>query len=156
MFREIQTLLLSHKHIHPRWLKAHVGYLDNECAYQFAKEAITKGDLFFFPKPLSFLKCEIRSAALSIYQDKWNTGETSRSTYKIVPRVSNKPVGWSREQLMFVSGHGPFSSYLHRFNLLTHDNCSCGEKGDPMHYATKCPITLSWHFQTPTVQNKLQ
>ncbi|GBM16360.1 hypothetical protein AVEN_28320-1 [Araneus ventricosus] len=28
--REIQTLLLSHKHIHLRWLKAHVGYLGNE------------------------------------------------------------------------------------------------------------------------------
>ncbi|GBN67980.1 hypothetical protein AVEN_80132-1 [Araneus ventricosus] len=57
---------------------------------------------------------------------------------------------------MFVTGHGSFPSYLHRFNLRTHDNCSCGEKGDPMHYATKCPFTLSWHFQTPTVRNKLQ
>ncbi|GBM74981.1 hypothetical protein AVEN_28181-1 [Araneus ventricosus] len=58
--------------------------------------------------------------------------------------------------LMFVTGHGPFPSYLHRFNLRTHDNCSCGGKGDPMHYATKCWFTLSWHFQTPTVSLKLQ
>ncbi|GBN77933.1 hypothetical protein AVEN_1275-1 [Araneus ventricosus] len=57
---------------------------------------------------------------------------------------------------MFVTGHGSFPSYLHRFNLRTRDNCSCGEKGDPMHYATKYPFTLSWHFQTSTVQNKLQ
>ncbi|GBM23499.1 hypothetical protein AVEN_153078-1 [Araneus ventricosus] len=28
---------------------------------------------------------------------------------------------------------------------------SCGEKGYPMHYATKCRFTLSWHFQTPAV-----
>ncbi|GBL77697.1 hypothetical protein AVEN_152918-1 [Araneus ventricosus] len=47
-------------------------------------------------------------------------------------------------------------SYLHRFNLRTHDNCSCGEKGDPIHYATKCRFTLSWHFQTPIVSLKLQ
>ncbi|GBO21885.1 hypothetical protein AVEN_173882-1 [Araneus ventricosus] len=31
-----------------------------------------------------------------------------------------------------------------------------GEKGDPMHYATKCRFTLSWHLQTPTVSLKLQ
>ncbi|GBM76148.1 hypothetical protein AVEN_142428-1 [Araneus ventricosus] len=57
---------------------------------------------------------------------------------------------------MFVTGHEPFSLYLHRFNLRTHDNCSCEENGDSMDYATKCRLTLSWHFQTPTVQYKLQ
>ncbi|GBO22528.1 hypothetical protein AVEN_73897-1 [Araneus ventricosus] len=34
--REIQILLLFHKHINLRWLKAHVGYLGNECADQLA------------------------------------------------------------------------------------------------------------------------
>ncbi|GBM63179.1 hypothetical protein AVEN_185558-1 [Araneus ventricosus] len=156
MVREIQTLLLSHKHIHLRWLKAHVGYLGNECADQLAKEAITKGDPFFLPKPLSYMKSDIKSAALSIWQEHWDNGETGRSTHDIVPRVSNKPVGWNREEIMFVTGHGPFPSYLHRFNLRTHDNCSCGGKGDPMHYVTKCRFTLFWHFQTPTVSLKLQ
>ncbi|GBN26166.1 hypothetical protein AVEN_114351-1, partial [Araneus ventricosus] len=117
------------------------------------KEAITKGDPFFPPKPLSYLKSEIRSAALSIWQDNWVNGETGRSTNDIVPGVSNKPVGWSRKELMFVRGHGPS---LHTFSLRTHDKCSCGGKGDPIHYATKCLFTLSWHFQTPTVSLKLQ
>ncbi|GBM07853.1 hypothetical protein AVEN_96476-1 [Araneus ventricosus] len=115
----------------------------NECADQLAKEAITKGDPFLLSKPLSYLKSEIKSAALSIWQDNWDNGETGRSTHDIVPRVSNKSVGWNREEIMFVTGHGPFPSYLHRFNLRTHDNCSCGGKGDPMHYATKCRFTLS-------------
>ncbi|GBM14141.1 hypothetical protein AVEN_60969-1 [Araneus ventricosus] len=128
-------------------------YLGNECADQLAKGAITKGDPFFLPKPLSYLKYEIRSAALSIWQDNWDNGETGRSTHGIVLRVSNKPVGWKREELMFVTGHRPFPSYLHRFNLRTHDNCPCGEKGDPIHYATKCRFTLSWHFQTSTVSH---
>ncbi|GBN23101.1 hypothetical protein AVEN_110896-1 [Araneus ventricosus] len=52
--------------------------------------------------------------------------------------------------------YGHFPSYLHRFNLRTQDNCSCGEKGDPMHYVTNCRFTLFWHFQTPTVPLKLQ
>ncbi|GBM54002.1 hypothetical protein AVEN_228755-1 [Araneus ventricosus] len=113
------------------------------------------GDPFLLPKALSYLKAEIKSAALSIWQDNWDNGETGRSTHDIVPRVSNKPVGWNREEIMFVTGYGPFLSYLLRFNLRTHDNCSCGEKGDPIHYATKCPFTLSWHFQTSTVSFKL-
>ncbi|GBN16959.1 hypothetical protein AVEN_176206-1 [Araneus ventricosus] len=142
-------------HIHLKWLKAHVGYLGNQCADQLAKEVITKDDPFFLPKPLYYLKSEIRSAALSIWQDDWDNRETGRSTHDIVPGVPIKPVGWNREELMFVTGHGPFPSYLHRFNLRTHDNCSCGEKGDTMHYATKCRFTF-WHFQTPTVSIKLQ
>ncbi|GBM10955.1 hypothetical protein AVEN_171437-1 [Araneus ventricosus] len=86
MVREIQTLLLSHKYIHLRWLKAHVGFLGDECADQLAKVAITKGDPFLLPKPLSCLKSEMKSAALSIWQDNWDNGETCRSTYDIVPR----------------------------------------------------------------------
>ncbi|GBN23755.1 hypothetical protein AVEN_139252-1 [Araneus ventricosus] len=57
---------------------------------------------------------------------------------------------------MFVTGHGPFPSSIPHSNLRTHDNCSCGGKGDAMHYATKCRFTLSWHFQTPTVAVELQ
>ncbi|GBN35798.1 hypothetical protein AVEN_180512-1 [Araneus ventricosus] len=78
------------------------------------------------------------------------------SIHDIVPRVSNKPVGWNREEIMFVTGYRPFPSYLHRIDPRTHGNCSCGEKGDPIHYATKCRFTLSWHFQTTTVSLKLQ
>ncbi|GBL61214.1 hypothetical protein AVEN_122359-1 [Araneus ventricosus] len=58
--------------------------------------------------------------------------------------------------MMSVTGHRPFPSYLHRFNLRTNDNCSCGEKGDPMLYATKCRFTLSNHLQTATVSLKLE
>ncbi|GBO45211.1 hypothetical protein AVEN_68681-1, partial [Araneus ventricosus] len=82
----------------------------NECADQLAKEAITKGEIFLLPKPLSYLKAEIKSAVLSIWQDNWDNGETGRRTHDLVPRVSNKPVGWNREEIMFVTGHGPIPS----------------------------------------------
>ncbi|GBN16096.1 hypothetical protein AVEN_44765-1 [Araneus ventricosus] len=94
------------------------------------------------------------SAALNIWQDNWDNGETGCSTHDMEPRVSNKPVGWNREDIMSITGHRPFSSYLHRFNLRTHDNCSYGEKEDPMHYAIKCRFTLYWPFQTSTVPLK--
>ncbi|GBO33434.1 hypothetical protein AVEN_12980-1 [Araneus ventricosus] len=59
-----------------------------------------------------FLKSEIKSAALSIWQDNWDNGETGRSTHDMVLRLSNKPVGWNREEIMFVTGHGPSPSYF--------------------------------------------
>ncbi|GBL93837.1 hypothetical protein AVEN_231848-1 [Araneus ventricosus] len=61
-------------------------------------------------------KLEIKSAALSIWQDNWDNGETGRSTHDIVPRVSNNPFGSNRQEIMFVTGHGPFPSYLHSSN----------------------------------------
>ncbi|GBO16283.1 hypothetical protein AVEN_230061-1 [Araneus ventricosus] len=88
----------------------------NECADRLGKEAITKGDPFLLPKPLSYLKYEIKSAALNIWQDNWDKGETGRSTHDIVPRVSNKPIGWKREEIMFATGHGPFPSSLQSSN----------------------------------------
>ncbi|GBO05516.1 hypothetical protein AVEN_163333-1 [Araneus ventricosus] len=117
---------------------------------QSAKETITKGDPFFLPKPLSYLKYDIRPAALSIWQDKWDNGETGRSTHDIVPRVSNKPVGWNREKLMFVTGHRPFPSYLHRFNLRTHDNCSCGGK------EIQCTMQQNVDLPSPGISKLLQ
>ncbi|GBM97400.1 hypothetical protein AVEN_104730-1 [Araneus ventricosus] len=138
---------MSHCHFDfHRWIKAHFGYLGNERADQLAKEAITKGDPFFLPRQLSYMKSEIRSATLSIWQDNWDNEETGRSTHEIVPGVSNKPVGWNRDDIMFVTGHGLSSLFLHLFNLRTHDNCSCREKGYPMDYATKCPFTCLLAF----------
>ncbi|GBL96444.1 hypothetical protein AVEN_43753-1 [Araneus ventricosus] len=46
------------------------------------------------------------------------------------------PAGWNREESMFVTGHGPFHSYLHRFERMT--IALSEKKGDPMYYATKC------------------
>ncbi|GBM75001.1 hypothetical protein AVEN_195308-1 [Araneus ventricosus] len=31
--------------------------------------------------------------------------------------------------------------------------CACGEKGDPLQYATSCHMTLSYHFTEPSAEN---
>ncbi|GBL79036.1 hypothetical protein AVEN_48987-1 [Araneus ventricosus] len=52
--------------------------------------------------------------------------------------VHLKPVFWTREEILFATGHGHS------------DSCACGEVGDPNHYATSCPLTLSWHIRKPS------
>ncbi|GBL83820.1 hypothetical protein AVEN_132698-1 [Araneus ventricosus] len=60
----------------------------------------------------------------------------------------SKPIFWTGEEILFVTGHGP-GSFLNRFHLSDSDSCACGEVGDPIHYATSCPLTLSWHIRKP-------
>ncbi|GBN66852.1 hypothetical protein AVEN_204020-1 [Araneus ventricosus] len=50
-------------------------------------------------------------------------------------------------------GHGPFVTYHHRFGLSSHDRCVCGDKSDPNHYATDCPVTKPFHFTKPSAVN---
>ncbi|GBM63762.1 Pro-Pol polyprotein [Araneus ventricosus] len=59
---------------------------------------------------------------------------------------------WRREEIIFFTVHGPFPTYLHRFNLTTSEYCSCGGIGSKLHYAIECPLTESWHRRKPVSQ----
>ncbi|GBM26673.1 hypothetical protein AVEN_241329-1 [Araneus ventricosus] len=48
-----------------------------------------------------------------------------------------------------VMGLSPASS---RDSVSTLDYCVCGEIGNPLHYATRCPLTLSYHHKEPSPQ----
>ncbi|GBM75850.1 hypothetical protein AVEN_264978-1 [Araneus ventricosus] len=50
----------------------------------------------------------------------------------------------------------PFLSYLKRFNLASTANCPCGNtNGTPLHYATECILTASFHITKPVQQHEL-
>ncbi|GBL89422.1 hypothetical protein AVEN_225929-1 [Araneus ventricosus] len=84
------------------------------------------------------------------WQKLWNNGNIGRSVHKILKTVHLKPAFWTLEEILFVTGHGPFPSFLNSFHLSDNDSCTCGEVGDPIHYATACPLTLSWHIRKPS------
>ncbi|GBM14509.1 hypothetical protein AVEN_101156-1 [Araneus ventricosus] len=63
---------------------------------------------------------------------------------------------WVREEILFFTGHGPFPSYLKRFNLASTANCPCGNtNGTLLHYATECILTASFHMIKPAQQHEL-
>ncbi|GBM64735.1 hypothetical protein AVEN_129106-1 [Araneus ventricosus] len=117
-----------------------------------AKEATTNGIPASLPFPKSFLNKQLLQLSLSRWQAEWDNGETGRSVYSIIPKISNKQLHWSRECMQFATGHGPFPSYLKRFGLHSTDYCRCGEIGNPLHYATRWPLTLSYHHKEPSPQ----
>ncbi|GBM34130.1 hypothetical protein AVEN_176907-1 [Araneus ventricosus] len=51
---------------------------------------------------------------------------------------------------IMVTGHGPFPTYLKRFNIRSSDSCGCGKLGIPLHYATSCLFTTSYHLTKPS------
>ncbi|GBL83054.1 hypothetical protein AVEN_165287-1 [Araneus ventricosus] len=83
------------------------------------------------------------------WQSEWDEGDTGRSTLNIFPKVSQQSANWNRADVLFFTGHGPFPPNLHRFHLANSPLCSCGEIGTPIHYATSCLLTTSWHMKLP-------
>ncbi|GBN00182.1 hypothetical protein AVEN_206050-1 [Araneus ventricosus] len=51
---------------------------------------------------------------------------------------------------MLVTGHGPFPTYLKLFNIRNSDSCDCGNLENPLHYATSCLFTTSYHLTKPS------
>ncbi|GBL98582.1 hypothetical protein AVEN_19653-1 [Araneus ventricosus] len=95
----------------------------------------------------------LMSLSLNKWQQDWNSGDTGRAIFNILPIVTLTPVSWLRKSILFATGHGPFPSYMYRFRLHHPDICTCGEKRDTLPYATSCHVTLSYHFTKPSAEN---
>ncbi|GBO34183.1 hypothetical protein AVEN_40757-1 [Araneus ventricosus] len=74
----------------------------------------------------------------------------STSVHNVLPKVKTTPTPWQRPEIMFVTGHGPFPTYLKRFNIRRSDSCGYGNLGNPLHYATSCLFTTSYHLTKPS------
>ncbi|GBN02556.1 hypothetical protein AVEN_89522-1 [Araneus ventricosus] len=155
LVQEIQNQLHSNKSIHIGWVRAHVGHLGNESADALAKDAIIHGTSFSLLKPLSHLKKLLNQELLTNWKKDWDKLNLGKPIHEIIPTPSFKNHNWDRREVMFFTEHGPFTSYLKRFNLRSSDDCSCGDIGTPLHYATSCPHTKNWHFSKPSSNNLL-
>ncbi|GBN17746.1 hypothetical protein AVEN_167370-1 [Araneus ventricosus] len=143
LVRDIQSLLTQDRNILVRWIKFHAGYRGIEEADVLSKKAITEGVVMKALNPRCELKQHLQELFLKKWQNLWDNGNTGRSVHKVLKTVHLKPVFWTREEILFVTGHGPFPSFLNRFHLSDSDSYACGEVGDPTHHATSCPLTLS-------------
>ncbi|GBN52652.1 hypothetical protein AVEN_255979-1 [Araneus ventricosus] len=97
----------------------------------------------------------VTQLSLESWQREWEEGTTSRHTFNDLPKVALISRHWSRNEILFVIGHGPFQSYFKIFGLAVWDNSTCGDVGTPFYYATTCPLTLSFHFKIPSAIHKL-
>ncbi|GBM92131.1 Putative protein in type-1 retrotransposable element R1DM [Araneus ventricosus] len=151
MARQIFLSLLSSPNIKLNWIKAHAGYFGNESAYLQAKSAADSETTNIHEIKFSkaFLKTHLKKFLTQVLQRTWEDAITGRPIHNIIPKVSFDPVCWTREEILFFTQHGPFPSYFNRFKILPSPNCSCGQVGTPLHYATEYILTSSWHIKKP-------
>ncbi|GBM43512.1 hypothetical protein AVEN_96178-1 [Araneus ventricosus] len=131
------------------WVKARVVVHDTETAENLAKQATIKDEIYYLPAPKSHLKNHLHRVSVNKWQQEWATGDTGRTIYNIIPKVTTNAVPWTRKPILFATGHGPFPSYLRRFNLHYSYLSFSEEVGTPFHYATTCHLTASYHFTKP-------
>ncbi|GBM09865.1 hypothetical protein AVEN_241197-1 [Araneus ventricosus] len=148
--RDIQSLLTQNRNILVRWIKAHAGYRGNEEADTLFMKVIEEGVEMKALNPRCELKQRLQELFFKKWQNFWDNGNTGRSVHKLLKSVNLNPVFWTREKILFVTGHGPLPSFLNRFHLSDSDTYACGEVDDPIHYATSCPLTLSFHIRKPS------
>ncbi|GBN96000.1 hypothetical protein AVEN_247021-1 [Araneus ventricosus] len=97
----------------------------------------------------------ITNLSLNKWQQDWDSDDTGRVIFNILPKVTLTPDSRSRESILFGTDHGPFPSYLYRFRLQNSDICACGVKGDPLHYTTSFHRTSSFHCTNPSAEKTI-
>ncbi|GBN41242.1 Putative protein in type-1 retrotransposable element R1DM [Araneus ventricosus] len=138
------------------WVKAHVGVPGNEWADLQAKQAIDTGEELVIPAPRSYLNRKIKSYILNSWVTYWNSYDSASGTRvrDYITSVSPKFLIQNKFLIYFLSGHGPFPSYLHRFKKLESPLCVCGLVGDADHYTFHCSLTKDSHLLKPADAHK--
>ncbi|GBO33982.1 Putative protein in type-1 retrotransposable element R1DM [Araneus ventricosus] len=138
------------------WVKAHVGVPGNEWADLQAKQAINTGEEMIIPAPRSYLNRKIKSYILNSWSTYWNNYDSASGTRvrEYIASVSPKFLIQNKILIYFLSGHGPFPSYLFRFKKLESPLCVCGLVGDADHYTFYCSLTKESHLLKPADAHK--
>ena len=144
---DIQNLLFHFKlmttSISLYWTRAHVGTTGNERADQLAKSFLLQSSIFYpLNAPKSYIKRKLRIDTLNTWNRIWSLSEKGSWTRKIFPSVEQRQkIGKIKHNFIrtqFLSNHGKFGAYLHRFRIRRYPDCICGEEQDCEHLLFRC------------------
>ena len=151
---QLNTLALKMKKVTLVWIPAQKGHVGNERADQLAKGGATSTDAPFLstPKPASYIKNEVRSAAYEQWTSEWraqNTANHARSFYarpchvkaRYVIKLARLELG---RFVRIISGHNNLNFFQTKIRLWNDPLCRfCGEDNETFtHLAQSCPSFL--------------
>jgi len=122
------------------WIKAHVGIVGNELADRLAKAA----EIVFIRLPMSTLTSKIEEETKLKWQKDWEECTKAGITKEFFPKVHERQklkIDITPILTTMVTGHGKTRAYLHRFKILEHANCPCGNGDQTIeHLLNRCSI----------------
>ncbi|CAK1553159.1 unnamed protein product, partial [Leptosia nina] len=157
-FKEFE---INNKTVNLLWVKAHIGLKGNERADVLAKEAALKLKIkpTYEKCPISALKRIIREESVEEWCDRYSTSQNGSVTklYFPSPKIAfhyNKINNHHQTNTQILTGHGAFSSYLHKYKCKNDPTCEC-DKVTPetaIHCLTECPIyhVERWNLEQNT------
>ncbi|GBO40499.1 hypothetical protein AVEN_229755-1 [Araneus ventricosus] len=89
---------------------------------------------------------------LATWQMAWDDGDTGRLIHNIIPKVSLDSINWTRNEVLFFTGHGmsvsPKIQPCRNLFLFLWGN------RHTIHYATVCLLRTSYHMAPPSQQHQ--
>lgn len=87
-------------------------------------------------------KREIENAIMSLWQEEWTNSAKGRRVNQFFPSIENRNnmlhITPTQGMIHFLTGHGPYPTYLHRIGKREQPDCECGEEGTPEHMLFLC------------------
>ncbi|XP_035205569.1 uncharacterized protein LOC118180609, partial [Stegodyphus dumicola] len=150
--QEIHFLLSqfqNNNRLHFKWIKAHIGNSGNQLADELAKEAANNSSLpnYSIPYPILLLKTKLETELMHLWKQTWTEATTGRRTFTFISKPSRSLISTNRSITFFLTAHGPFPEYLHRFGLHHTNLCTCGNEGTIDHYLFHCNLTKDYHLK---------
>ena len=149
--QQIWDMMRSGYYIQLVWVKGHNDVEGNVMADHYAKEAAlvqcdNHESYNYIKQSISILRMLSKSMIIENWKKEYNS-YSNAWLKKFIPTIEDRFKLSSAcfevpEVVWFVSGHGPFRTYLKRMGIAFTDLCLCGEKKqDPEHLLLDCPVT---------------
>lgn len=99
-----------------------------------------------------------RNKSMQTWQSRWDASQKGRWTHRLIPNIekwtTRKHGELNYHLTQFLTGHGGYRKYLHRFGHDDSPLCpTCGEEEDVEHVMTKSPQFREERRQLPTKPN---